>query len=222
MDADYWLSKWQQGRIGFHQAKVNSRLKKFWPLLDVSKSGRVLVPLCGKSLDMLWLHELGHEVLGVELSESALRSFFEENELTFSEATHSGHKVLHGTGAAAGISLMQADLFNLNPTDVGLISSVYDRASMVAMPPELRGSYTSAIARLVPSGAQGLLISMSYDESEMSGPPFSVPDRDVRASLSECFEIFELSHSNGPEIRGNLADNGLSTLEERVYRLRRL
>lgn len=222
MEADFWLDKWHQGKIGFHQAKVNSRLLRFWPTLNVSKSGSVLVPLCGKTLDMLWLHESGYNVVGIELSDVALRDFFEENDLSYSEKKQGGYKVLQGTGKATGIHLMQADLFDLKASDIGLISSVYDRASLVAMPPKLRDQYSSAIARLVPKSAPGLLLSMSYDESEMDGPPFSVPESDVRAVLSESFDIQELGHSEGPEIRGNLADLGLSTLEERVYRLDRL
>lgn len=222
MEAEFWLDRWRDGRIGFHEKKVNSRLKKLWPTLNVKKSGRVLVPLCGKTLDMLWLHENGYEVVGVELSLDALQQFFEDNGLTYSTSTQAGNIILQGTGSATGISLIQADLFSLNSSDVGLISSVYDRASLVAMPPKLRGKYSEAIARLVPKGAPGLLISMSYDQNEMTGPPFSVPDSDVRAALSDSFEITEIGQSGGPEIRGSLADRGVSTLEERVYSLRRL
>lgn len=222
MEADFWLERWDQGRIGFHQAKVNSRLVDYWPSLSVSTDGAVLVPLCGKSLDMLWLHQAGYRIIGVELSGIALRSFFNDNGLAYSEETRGDTIVFTGTGEAAGITLLQADLFNLKSSDLGPISSVYDRASLIAMPPELRALYAATIARLVPSGAVGLLVGLTYEQSEMSGPPFSVSDNEVRALLSSDFLITELAHSRGPERLGNLADRGLSSMEERLYRLQRL
>lgn len=49
--------------------------------LDLAQGSRVFVPLCGKSLDMIWLAQQGHEVIGVELSPVAVEDFFRENGL---------------------------------------------------------------------------------------------------------------------------------------------
>ena len=40
------------------------------------------MPLCGKSLDLLWLAAQGHRVLGVEISPLAVDAFFAEQDLT--------------------------------------------------------------------------------------------------------------------------------------------
>ncbi|MBX2838503.1 MAG: thiopurine S-methyltransferase [Gammaproteobacteria bacterium] len=221
MKADYWLNHWQAGKIGFHQKRVNSRLMRLWPELEASTDGAVLVPLCGKTLDMVWLHQAGYRVVGVELSQTAIESFFTENNFEYTLQSTANAQVYVGTGHASGISLLQADLFNLKATDVGPISSFYDRASLVAMPPNLRATYAESLQRLVPVGSPGLLISMTYDQQRMQGPPFSVNDEEVRTLLGSGFDLTEIDYSEGPEILGNLADRGLDTLVERVYQLRR-
>ena len=49
------------------------------------KSGcSIFVPLCGKTLDLIWLNEKGHTVMGCELSEVAAKQFFEENKIPYS------------------------------------------------------------------------------------------------------------------------------------------
>ena len=78
MDADFWLQRWNEGRIGFHRGEVMPLLEKHWPGLNVPADGRVFVPLAGKSLDMHWLAAQGHRVLGAELSPLAVQAFFAE------------------------------------------------------------------------------------------------------------------------------------------------
>lgn len=76
MDTQMWHQRWEDNRIAFHLTEVNAHLQQFWSTLAPALAGRVLVPLCGKSLDMLWLAGEGHEVLGVEISPIAVQDFF--------------------------------------------------------------------------------------------------------------------------------------------------
>ncbi len=219
MEAEFWQERWTSNKIGFHQQKINSRLKKYWPEIKVPAGGEVFVPLCGKSLDMLWLQQQGYSVVGIELSEKAVVAFFEENGLTFERQQLENLQAFIGTGEAKGIRLYCGDLFDLSADNVKNVCAFYDRAALVAMPPDLRTQYAGHLANILPSDTVGLLISMNYDASKMQGPPFSVDDAAVRALLSNRFNIQELSQSDGPEILGDLARRGLDTVEERVYRL---
>ena len=79
MDPAFWHSRWQEGRIGFHQDRPTPLLVEHWTSLGLAQGSRVFVPLCGKSLDMAWLASQGHRVLGVELSAMAVRAFYEEH-----------------------------------------------------------------------------------------------------------------------------------------------
>lgn len=124
MEHDFWHQRWQEGRIGFHQHQVNDWLKRYWPKLQLAPGARVLVPLCGKSLDMLWLREQGHEVLGVELSDIACRDFFLEQGVEVTPiAVDNYHR-----RERDGITLLTADLFELPWEVFRGVGAVYDRA----------------------------------------------------------------------------------------------
>ena len=221
MEASFWHERWAGDRIGFHQSRVNKRLEEHWPALGLAPPARVFVPLCGKSLDMLWLHERGHPVVGVELSEKAVEAFFVENDLAFEREPDGPFTTFVGRGAASGIRLLVGDFFALDVERLGPIDACYDRASLIAMPEGMRGDYAKHLAALLAPDRVGLLLAIDYDTSRMRGPPFAVPDAEVRALLGGAFDIEELAHYSGPERLGNLAERGLDTLDERVYRLRR-
>lgn len=220
MEASYWLERWGPGtKQGFHQTRINSRLEQFWPGLPLPTDAPVLVPLCGKSLDMLMLHKAGHPVIGVELSEYAVEAFFSENHLPFERRETGNLQEFTGTGNAAGIRLLAGDLFELDVAQTGALMGFYDRAALIALPPEMRARYVQKMASLLPGGAQGLLISLSYDPSKMNGPPFSVTDDEVQALYADDFNVTQIDSSSGPERLGNLADRGLDTMDERIYHI---
>lgn len=228
MEAKFWQQKWDDGQIGFHQSDTNKRLIRFWPEVvehneaaRARNAGTVFVPLCGKTLDMLWLHQQGHKVLGVELSVKAAEAFFKENNLDCDVQEKHGFVHYTGTGGAEGICLLVGDIFELSAELCTDCSVFYDRAAMIAMNPEMRIKYAKNLARIIPERSRGLLLSISYNQAQMKGPPFSVSDENVRHLLHENFSIQELAHYSGPKHVGNLAERGLETLDERVYLLDR-
>lgn len=221
MQAEYWHQKWADNKIGFHQERANKRLEHHWPELALDGDETVFVPLCGKSLDMLWLHRQGHSVLGVELSEKAAASFFSDNALPFEQRETDEFLVFSGTDEASGINILVGDFFALTPDHLAHCKALYDRASLIAMHQDMRSQYANHLAHTLSSDTRGLLLAISYDEGRMQGPPFSVPAENVRELLGSHFNIVELAHYGGPERLGNLADKGLETLDERVYVLTR-
>ena len=78
MSNQRWKAKWKADDIAFHQHKIHPHLIRFWPQLALPVGATVLVPLCGKSLDLGWLHQQGHRVIGVELSHIAIAAYFAE------------------------------------------------------------------------------------------------------------------------------------------------
>ena len=74
-----WVERWQEGRTGWHEPAGNAGLRKHWR----GTGRRVLVPLCGKTSDLRWLADQGNEVIGVELSDLAVKGFFDEQELSY-------------------------------------------------------------------------------------------------------------------------------------------
>jgi thiopurine S-methyltransferase len=224
VEREFWLEKWQAAKPGFHQEKVNSRLKKYWDMIEQAlksnpelDGGTTFVPLCGSTIDMHWLTENGFDVLGVEFSEVACRKYFTDNELEFEESNNSSFRVFKG----AGIELWQGDFFALQAQDLSNAGAVYDRASLIALPPAMRQRYAQHLSGLLRPRCPVLLISMNYDESKMKGPPFSVDETEVRQLFEEKFSVELIAESSGPDIVGNLANRGLDTLTEKVYVLKR-
>ena len=171
-----WHDRWSEGRIGFHRDGVNPHLERYAGWLLQEASARVLVPLCGKSHDLPWLAERGHHALGVELVERAATEFHREQGRE--ARIERGERVV--AYRSPGIDFLVGDVFDVEPADVGELDAVWDRAALVALPPERRGAYVRHLRALAGPGARVLLNCFEYDSSLMSGPPFSVPEAEVR------------------------------------------
>ena len=216
MNPEFWQERWQQQQIGFHEGHANRLLCRHWPEEIGAGCARVFVPLCGKSADLLWLRQQGHHVLGVELSELACRAFFEENGLPFEQTALGPFVRFHHDG----LELWCGDFFALTPEHLATVDAFYDRASLIALPPSMRRDYARHLARCLPAGSRGLLISLAYPESAMAGPPFSVPDDEVSALFSPGFELTRCHHQ--PLADDNpLRQRGLVQASESVFLLER-
>jgi len=216
MHASFWHSRWQSNQIGFHQAQVNAYLQQQWPALALESGARVLVPLCGKSLDMLWLAGQGLQVLGVELSGRAVEDFFAEHQLVPQVEQSGAFKVYR----CDDIEIRCGDFFALTAEDVKGCTALYDRAAVIALPVEMRKRYVEHLSAILPLSAKGLLITLDYDQSQIDGPPFAVTDGEVQ-------RLFADWHPQEQAVHDVLADSpkfkqaGASHLLERVYRLQR-
>ena len=218
MHEDFWQERWARNEIGFHLREVNPYLQRHWPDLELAPGAQVLVPLCGKSLDMAWLAGLGYRVLGVELAESAVIAFFAEQELT-PEVDQYGAFRRYRAGA---VELLCGDFFALQAADVEDCSGLYDRAALIALPEGMRERYAAHLAAILPSGCAGLLVTLDYPQAEMSGPPFAVDEALVAQLLTEqqwTCELLEQADVLGQNWR--FLQRGLTRLDERAYRLRK-
>lgn len=217
MDADFWLQRWQEGQIGFHRSDVMPLLEKHWPSLQLPEGARVLVPLCGKSLDMHWLAAKGHRVLGVELSPLAVTQFFEEAGLEPVRTTsHYGEHF-----SAGPVEIILGDAFGVDPALLEDVDGVYDRAALIALPADLRLRYRDTVYASIPTGAQGLLITLEYPQAEKAGPPFSVEQAEVEALFAAPWRHTLLERRDILDQEPRFREEGLSAMETAVYRLRR-
>jgi len=218
MQPEFWLERWRQQQIGFHRDSINPHIERHWPGVGAAPGCRVFVPLCGKSLDMLWLAGQGHRVVGIEISPIAVEAFFAENGLDC-EIDTTGCMPRWRSGE---IEIFCGDFFDLLPDDLGEIGAVYDRAALIALPPAMRPDYVRHLTRLVPPGAAGLLITLEYPEGDMEGPPFSVPEQEVAGLFSPGWETTRLAREDVLGENPRFRERGLDRLDEVVWRLRRL
>ncbi len=170
MQPDFWHDRWNRQQIGFHEPAPNPLLLDHVDALGLSRGARVFVPLCGKTLDIDWLLERGHAVAGTELSPIAITALFDRLRLT---------PVIEPAGElqrwhAGALQVFVGDHFRLQPSDLGRVDAVYDRAALIAMPPQMRPEYGRQMLRLAGHAPQ-LLVTLEYPQAELNGPPFSVP-----------------------------------------------
>ncbi len=218
MKAVFWQERWRECRIGFHQDTVTPLLEQHWDTLDLPHGSRVFVPLAGKSLDMLWLAARGHRVLGVELSQLAVEQFFAENGL---DATI--HQSIYGMHYTTGeIELICGDAFALDADALADCAGVFDRAALIALPPELRVPYARELYARLSSGCRGLLVTLEYPQQQKAGPPFSVDEDEVRALYGGDWQINVLERLDILAAQPGFVAEGVSSLDTVAYRLRRL
>ena len=200
-----WIERWQEGRTGWHEPTGNRNLQAHW-----TWSGRrVLVPMCGKTVDLLWLEEQGNDVVGVELSEIAVLAFFEENGIEYEPVERS----LPGYRAVGRqITLYCGDYFNF--TD-GSFDAHYDRGALIALHADLRSRYARHTSSLLAKGAAQLVITVEYDQAVCDGPPFSLPAGEVTGHWPRLrrHEVIDDTENAPPKF----LEAGLEVLHEVVW-----
>ena len=198
MDQDFWLTRWQKNEIGFHEGAPNTLLVAHIAALGVPAGGRIFVPLCGKSHDMRWLRAQGFKVAGAELSRLAVEQFFAERGLVPAISRRGQMECFE----ADDITLFVGDIFDLDPTTLGPVDAVYDRAALVALPGGLRECYAAHLITLT-GAAPYLLVTFEYDQTPQLGPPFSITEADVQALYGVIYQIDRIETREVPGgIRG--------------------
>ncbi|BBH47408.1 thiopurine S-methyltransferase [Pseudomonas sp. KU43P] len=213
MEPAFWHRKWADNQIGFHQAQANPYLQRYWPGLGLAAGSRVLVPLCGKSLDLAWLAGQGYRVRGIELSRRAVEDFFQEQGLQ-AQVSHQGAFEVWRSG---DVELWCGDFFALRAEDVADCVGLYDRAALIALPPQMRSGYMRLLSQLLPAGS-GLLVTLDYQQERLAGPPFSVVDDEVRRG----FAGWRVEEVEAQDVIGDspkFLQAGVERLVERVYRV---
>ena len=193
MDPTFWHDRWAANETGFHQADANPHLVQHLAQLALPQSARVFVPLCGKTLDIAWLLSQGFRVVAAELSRTAIEQLFAGLACT---------PQIESVGNLEHFSFDQLDLyvgniFDLTADLLGPTGAVYDRAALVALPPEMRTKYTQHLMSIT-SRAPQLLISFEYDQTVMEGPPFSVTAEEIRRHYATDYEITPLTTTDVP------------------------
>ena len=215
MQHEDWDERWREGRIPFHQHDVTDLLARHGQQVwGAEPLGRVLVPLCGKSLDMVHLAERAASVVGVEYVEQAVQEFFAERGLE--PDISAGPPIRY---QAERYTLFVADMFDVTSEHTGPIDAVFDRAALVALDAETRVRYAQHLQQMLADGARMLLITFDYDQSVMGGPPFAVPAEEVERLFGDGFTIEHLETRDA--LSDQFRERGLREFTESAFCLTR-
>jgi thiopurine S-methyltransferase len=215
VDHEFWHGRWEEGFTPWHQGRVNRCLERHFSLLNLADDILVFVPLCGKAVDMRWLLEHRCRVLGIDLSERAAREFFADNGLRYAEREEGAFTVLEGAGA----TIFCGDVFELTDTHLAGIGAVYDRAALSALDEDDRRRYAAHLTRILPPGTAQLVITLDYDTSRMTGPPFAVTPDEMQRHYAGRFGIRLLDSSDVIHEEPRFRERGLDVLTEHAFLL---
>jgi thiopurine S-methyltransferase len=194
MQSEFWHHCWQHQRIGFHQDEIHPLLPVVLSQLNWDQSKTIFAPLCGKSLDLRWLSRQG-KVIGAELSELACQQFYQEQGYPFSVSVQGDfQRFFH-----PAVDIWQGDYFALTSGQLGEVGLIYDRAALIALPLQMRIDYVKQLKRLCPGPVSLLLLSLEYPQDELSGPPFSVTEQEIRGlfDFAATIELVALRNLTG-------------------------
>ncbi len=215
MNREFWLERWSNDEIGFHQAEVNPWLIRCWPELAVPPGSAVFVPLCGKSLDVRWLAEQGHQVVGVDLAEAAVRGYFAEAGVACQMQRVAHHQLFCG----GPVSIYCGDFMDMIGPYLRGVTVAYDRAALIALPPDMRLSYADHLLRIVPDDCRILLLTLEYPQQQVAGPPHSVPESEVQELFGARCEVETLHREPTRLLPPKFAEAGVDEAVEAVYRI---
>lgn len=214
MHPQFWLDSWERegSATSFHRQDIHPYVVKYADP-EVLRGKRVLVPLCGKTNDLLWFAQHAEHVIGVELVEKAILQFFEQNALPYTKTSDYRYE-------SGRITMLCRDMFDITLEDVGTLDFVYDRAALVALPLDLRLRYVTKLDSLLPVGAQQLVVTLEY-APVMAEPPFSITPDETSAYYQARYMVEHIEQPERPEHR-MIPKFGLSFLKEHAFRLTKL
>ena len=213
-----WLKFWENNETNWHGDKITQELVEYFELFELEPRDKVFVPLCGKSLDMIYIMNQGFSVVGVEISEIGVRQFFSENNLAY-KITKVDDFDLYST---ENLEIYCGDFFALTSKHLNNVKSVFDRKSLIALEPEVRQKYVKHLNDIISLGARILLVTLQYPQYQMSGPPFSVDKSEVESLFSMTFESRELRSFNDIENGLKLERAGVDFINNAAYCLRKV
>lgn len=240
----YWETPWSMGVTPWHAKDVSAHLIRFMdqlvPPSDRKPETRVLVPLCGKTVDMAFLARQGLQVVGLEGVAQAITEFAAEQGASgkaepaevpkvLQERGISAHTVaIPEAGAAPPILFLVGDFFKVDAETAGQFDAAVDRGSFEAISPEERDQYARSMAGFMKPGARVLFTASEHDEFTARpeglgklGPPFSMPLEVVQKHFGESFDVQQLVREDSMSPDHALAPLGPTYIITCVYLLTR-
>jgi thiopurine S-methyltransferase len=228
-----WYDRWSTGKTQWHRTKVHHSLEEKLAdkTLKLPSNARVLVPLCGKTVDMAYLahNDQVKTVVGVDGIRKALDQFAVENPDLNVKAVAPSRNFKFEQLKGQSILLLKGDFFDLDAIEAGgKFDVVWDRAALVAIQPELRQAYVDIMGSVLKKGGQILLSTFVRPDGDTTkGPAFSMDEAAVKQLYEnqpwvesvECIDSNSLFGSE-PWYKAIFIYFRLGNMEEKIFLIR--
>lgn len=201
-----WLSAWENGKAPWHQEEFHAILRKHTEKITNNlTNAKLFFPLCGKAVDILYLSQMGHEVIGVEYSELAVKQFFEENNIPFNAKLVPEVGVLYENNDCL-IKIYCCDFFKFNSNLEKNFDGVWDRGALEAIEEAERGNYTRIVKTICKPNAGYLL--ETADRPPGVGPPYYVSSEDISTLFGLNSQPDQVAYEEAPPEMKAVGCNG--------------
>ena len=192
---DYWNNRWKDGDIPWHCSVPNPYILKYFDLLTNGSTEHksILIPLCGKSKDMLSFYEKGLSVIGVELSQKAVKEFFTDHNLSYTVKKFPSYDEYCNDDGRIKIFCCEFFDFNVSCCGGELFDYLWDFRAIVAIHPELHQKYINHIHSLLKPSGKGLLECFEYEFLDPVRPPVSISKEKLTHAMKGLFEVTEIT-----------------------------
>lgn len=214
-----WKQGWRAKQTGFHLDHVHPLLIRYWPALGLDRADRVFVPLCGKSLDLMWLHNLGHDVAGVELSPIAIRALFKAGHLQPKRQALPNDLTCW---TQERLAVYCGDFFDLTREQVAGVRAVYDRAALGALPEDLRERYIAHLHAILPDGCRILLLTVEDLDDDETESEAAAASAEIARLYARGFQAELLHAEHHLAVTALAGQPGEPRSVHKVYRMQRI
>ena len=213
-----WAQDWETDNPEFHTDEVNAMLTKHHDEVTRGRKNlRVLVPLCGKSLDMIWLADQGHSVVGVELIRKGIELFFRDNKLTYNEKSVSLSPENQGTvfkNNGKNITLYECSIFDFSAKIAGgKFDFIWDRGSMTAINMMREGrlkQYTDIMLSCLKPGGRYFLEFFAPESPENTPTQFKfLSEKSITENFGERCTIRYFGKQDMPAWSGSVDEGAV-------------
>lgn len=202
----YWQQRYDTGDTYWMHTEAAAMLVKYYSRLNPEGQARkMLIPLCGKTLDLEWLSNQGVPlVVGVDCLLSVLKEVCARSNRTWTTKSVSGEGGSDFTlleRSDGKMKLFSGDILQFSPEVEGTFDAMWERGSLIILPPKDVKKYVKLLKRLLIPGGRILLESIEFDKDAidpsttdfMPFPPFPYFLKDIKSlfEAERSVEFFE-------------------------------
>lgn len=204
LTAEDWHKRyWEDNNLYFHCEEPHDMLVKFYDRICGERNERIFLPLCGKSVDLMWLANRGHEVVGLEFSDIAVKAVFEESNQEYNVLTQDNFDVYKAKNVP--LTIYKGDFFLITNKLLGKFDAVWDRGGFTAIEAERRSEYVKILLTLLQETGKVLLFSVNFDTSSYGGPPYPASIENVKDYFGNC-KVEEIDQEVTPRSQWDVDD----------------
>eukprot|EP00105_Crassostrea_gigas_P027472 XP_011448827.1 PREDICTED: probable thiopurine S-methyltransferase [Crassostrea gigas] len=192
-----WKEYWKTPDVWFNKPDLNELFINYHQRMLTRSGMRIFVPLCGKAVEMKWLLDHGHKVVGVEGAPVPCKTFFEENCISYDVKDMAGIPGEKYESLDHNMVIYSCDFFRFTADICGEFDGIWDSGGLNSMAVEDREAYIHVIRRLMGKGCVNLTIFINLDNSMTYEK--SMTKEELEKAFGEGFIVEDVKEIEAPE-----------------------